>query len=230
MKYINTFNRINYIYKISNSINSKIYIGKTVQPRYRFRQYVSVVNCMDSVRCKKIHKAMIEIGIEKFTFEVIEAVENSASASGREDYWIDFYKSNTDECGYNENGGIERGDNRDSYRRKMSERMSTSFNPMKGKKHTSDTKNKLSSFFSGDKNPFYGKKHSKETKYKIGLNSALRNTGANNPRSKLSDEQVVEIRKLWSTGQFTKSEIAITFNVTATTISQIIRRKTRKNI
>lgn len=81
-----------YIYKITNSINGKIYIGKTSQTiEERFKEH-----CRDSKRRLKEHRplyfAMNKYGIENFSVEEIEQCEDS-EAEEREIYWIDAYDS-----------------------------------------------------------------------------------------------------------------------------------------
>ena len=77
-----------YIYKIINNINQKIYIGKTSSTiEKRFKEH-----CNDSKkeRCEKrpLYDAMNKYGIENFTVEKVEEVENDEIASEREIYWI----------------------------------------------------------------------------------------------------------------------------------------------
>ena len=77
-----------YIYKIVNDINGKIYIGKTSSTiEKRFKEH-----CNDSKkeRCEKrpLYDAMNKYGVENFTVEKVEEVENDEIASEREIYWI----------------------------------------------------------------------------------------------------------------------------------------------
>ena len=77
-----------YIYKILNNINQKIYIRKTSSTiEKRFKEH-----CNDSKkeRCEKrpLYDAMNKYGIENFTVEKVEEVENDEIASEREIYWI----------------------------------------------------------------------------------------------------------------------------------------------
>ena len=88
------------IYKITNNINNKVYIGMTTRNlNVRINDYKkSYLN----ENCKeynfKIIKAMREIGFENFKFEVIEECDNNI-LSEREKYWIQYYNSVFD--GYN---------------------------------------------------------------------------------------------------------------------------------
>lgn len=77
-----------YIYKITNKVNNKIYVGKTSSTiEERFKEH-----CSDSKkeRCEKrpLYDAMNKYGINQFTIEVIEQVPNDKIASEREMYWI----------------------------------------------------------------------------------------------------------------------------------------------
>ena len=77
-----------YIYKITNLINNKIYIGKTSYTiDKRFKEHIS-----DSKReryeKRPLYDAMNKYGIENFIVEEVEKVENDDIASEREQYWI----------------------------------------------------------------------------------------------------------------------------------------------
>lgn len=79
-----------YIYKITNDINDKIYIGKTTSDlNTRFRQH-----CFDSTRecCKNrpLYRAMNKYGIEHFTISLIEECNNPEE---REKFWITYFNS-----------------------------------------------------------------------------------------------------------------------------------------
>ena len=91
-----------YIYKITNKVNGKLYIGKTLNSiESRFKEHIA-----DSQRGNKQHrplyKAFNKYGIENFKIELIEecSIEN---LNAREIYWI--AKFNTFKCGYNATKG-----------------------------------------------------------------------------------------------------------------------------
>ena len=92
-----------YIYKISNDINNKVYIGKTTGTiEYRWKQH-----CNDrmSSRCshRHLYAAMNKYGLEHFTIEVIEEIKDINILAEREQYWINYYDSYNN--GYNETLG-----------------------------------------------------------------------------------------------------------------------------
>lgn len=93
-----------YIYKITNIINNKIYIGattKTVKDRFR-----SHIKDSKSNRCKHrpLYKAFNEYGIDNFNIEIIEECKN-CERFDREIFWID--RLNTYNNGYNDTYGGE---------------------------------------------------------------------------------------------------------------------------
>lgn len=114
-----------YIYKITNLINNKIYIGQTTQkrPTDRWHQHKSEVK-----RNKKskqvIHKAMLKYGIENFLFEIIDTAINYEELDNKEMMWITKLKSTNKLFGYNiEVGGSKRisNENKEKYSKLRSE-------------------------------------------------------------------------------------------------------------
>lgn len=88
------------IYIIKNSVNKKVYIGQSKNPAKRWlshiynTKYEAKVGKFDQA----IHRAMSEIGIEKFHYEILES--QISNPDEREQYWIRYYKS-TIPNGYN---------------------------------------------------------------------------------------------------------------------------------
>lgn len=93
-----------YIYCITNLINGKQYVGKTVHTiEKRFQEHYR-----DSrkTRCKNrpIYNAIKKYGIENFKIDILEYVENNYILEEKEIYWIkklDTYGKN----GYNASKG-----------------------------------------------------------------------------------------------------------------------------
>lgn len=95
-----------FIYKITNKINGKSYIGQTIQNvKERFYQHCAT-KCSQAILNMVIHKAINKYGKSNFTIEVIEEVE-STNLNDRERYWIRYYDSYNN--GYNSIEGGQDG-------------------------------------------------------------------------------------------------------------------------
>lgn len=95
-----------FIYKITNKVNGKSYIGQTIQNvKERFYQHCAI-KCSQAVLNMAIHKAINKYGKSNFTIEVIEEVE-STNLNDREKYWIRYYDSYNN--GYNSTEGGQDG-------------------------------------------------------------------------------------------------------------------------
>ena len=100
--------------------------------------------------------------------------------------------------------------------------------PMRGRNHSEETKIKMSLANKGTAYAL-GYKHTKETKTKLSKYQKTR-VGALSPSSKLIREQVLEIRKLYFTNDYTQKELGRLFVVDETNIWSIVNYKTWKHI
>lgn len=128
------------IYKITNKINGKIYIGQTV------RSLTERISEHLRKRQSLVSKAIFKYGIENFTIEQIDHAHSINELNAKEQYWIDFYDCITPN-GYNQ---CEGGGNTVGYHHSEEAKLKMSIGH-KGKK-------------CGAENSFYGKTHSEETK------------------------------------------------------------------
>lgn len=96
------------IYKITNHINGKIYVGQTTKSlKERFQKHCWRTTENDSYHLNMaIKKAIKKYGKENFTIELIEEVETT-KLDEREVYWISFYDSYNK--GYNCTKGGQNG-------------------------------------------------------------------------------------------------------------------------
>ena len=89
------------IYKITNTLNGKPYVGLTQQPiERRFLQHAKAHTPLGD--------AMRECGLENFTIEVIERCETLEQAKRQERFWIRVLNSKVPN-GYNQSDGGEGG-------------------------------------------------------------------------------------------------------------------------
>ena len=86
-----------HIYKITNNINGKIYIGQSKSPNIRFSAHEKRKS-----GSKSLQEDIKKYGIENFSHEILEYTEDY---SNRERYWISYYNSN--KTGYNKSKGGE---------------------------------------------------------------------------------------------------------------------------
>ena len=112
-----------YIYKITNQLNQKLYIGLTTKtrPTDRFSQHRYLANHPEQEASESyLHNAMRKDGINNFSFEIIEECPNE-HLEEREQYWIAYYHTwvGDPQCnGYNLTKG---GEGTVGFSRKQSE-------------------------------------------------------------------------------------------------------------
>lgn len=86
------------IYKITNRINQKCYVGQTsAGMAVRWKQHAKRGTGAETPNNNKLYPAMLKYGIENFTFEVIEECSKEL-LNEREQYWQDYFKAK--EFGY----------------------------------------------------------------------------------------------------------------------------------
>lgn len=146
----------NYVYKITNLLNNKIYIG---------------VHSTDDLNDgymgsgRAITNAIRRYGVENFKKEILVDFETAELAYRLEKMLVDekFIKRKDT---YNAMVGGVGGDTRsgkrpsEETRRKMSE-------SHRGKTHSEETRKKLSESNKGERHPFFGKRFSEETRRKM---------------------------------------------------------------
>jgi len=90
-----------FIYKITNNINRKVYIGQTIRPiDQRFNRHINdaINNILDTHLCRAIRK----YGQNNFSIEVIDSASTQEELTSKESYWEKYYKSTDPAYGYNE--------------------------------------------------------------------------------------------------------------------------------
>lgn len=172
------------IYKATNQINGKIYIGQTVNSLNRRK----IVHRSQSNRPNNyFHNAIRKYGIDCFYWQVICICPDLDSLNEREQYYIAFYDLMNRDIGYNmKEGGFnyllsdeikkkisetKKGQKGHKHTAETIEQMRKSKlgknNPAYGKPMSDEQKNKIRNSTIGNKNHFYGKHHSIEAKNKI---------------------------------------------------------------
>ena len=97
---------IGVIYKITNNLNNKVYIGQTIQPlKDRWYRHCGKTGS-DAELSMAIKRAILKYGKQNFTIEEIESCDTER-LDEREKYWIDKYDSYN--FGYNCTKGGQNG-------------------------------------------------------------------------------------------------------------------------
>lgn len=100
----------NIIYKITNIINNKIYIGKTtkdIQKRFREHQLEAARYDMcqkdgsDFGYNSRLYPAMLKYGVEAFNIEIVNDFPDIVDLNAKEIEYIELYKSTDPNIGYN---------------------------------------------------------------------------------------------------------------------------------
>ena len=80
-----------FIYKITNRINGKIYIGQTVQSNPKMRWYAHVNYCRKGHK-SHLYDSMRKHGIEQFSWEIIEQGTSIEELNELEAKWLTYYR------------------------------------------------------------------------------------------------------------------------------------------
>ena len=82
------------IYKITNIQNQMSYVGQSVSIGDRWKQHIKRGVGAEASTRNKLYPAMLSIGVENFTFEIIEECDKSL-LDEREKYWQNYFNSLT---------------------------------------------------------------------------------------------------------------------------------------
>ena len=173
------------IYKFTNKINGKIYIGQTVDEKRRLSEHK---RCSKKKGNPSFHKAIEKYGWDNFEYKILfkghcnNEQDLINTLNFKEIISIKYFDSYNKKKSYNLTfgGGGQLGFKlTEETKQKISDSRKGEKNPMFGKRGKDspnygktktlslETKQKISESLKGEKNPFYGKHHTDETKKKI---------------------------------------------------------------
>jgi group I intron endonuclease len=221
---------IQCVYKITNLINKKVYIGSTTNFFVRLNTHIGKLRRNENYN-EFLQKDFNLYGENNFQFEIIEHVFNENDLTDREQVWINQLNTVNREYGYN---------------------IAPIAGTRKGAKISQERIKKWNRF--GENNNFFGKEHSEETKQifrdqrkglklpqaikeKISLSNMGRsvnfqtrqkignaNRGSKCGTSKLTEEKVIEIKQMLNQGVQSKT-IAKKFNISPQAICSIKKNR-----
>lgn len=213
--------KIFYLYKITNIITTKVYIGQTTNPKNRWaaHKYASNYSKNKDQYNYHLYKSMRKYGIENFIFEIINQVETLEKINFLEKNNIKEFNSANRNFGYNiSKGGNGLNTMSDETKKKLSQIHT-------GKKLSVKTKKKLSEIN-------IGKKASEQTIKKMSQSMIGKNKGINNgmygkrgARGKITIEQAKEIRQEYKLGNISMAKLGKKYNLSKRAILNIIHNK-----
>lgn len=124
------------IYKITNLINNKVYIGQTINYKERLRHHKQTAfRESDKNRDKPLYRAIRKYGLENFKFEIIDdTAKTQEELNQKEIYYIELYDCIIDTGkGYNLETGGGNGHKSEYTKRKIAEAQMGELNHMYGK-------------------------------------------------------------------------------------------------
>lgn len=191
------------IYKTTNLINGKVYIGQTTRDNLKYNGAgINLVKALEKYGDKNFERINIDYSSDR------EDLDN------KEIFWIKWYRDQGFELYNISHGG--RGTGKHSEETKEKLRLARI-----GTRLSEETLAKMSNAQMGVKNSFYGKHHTKETK-----NAAAEKSKRNKNRAKLTDKQILEIRRLKRDAPNTTcQEIAERYRMSRSAINHIINRR-----
>lgn len=198
-----------HVYGIFNKLNGKLYVGITKNLKRRWYEHRKNSKNI-TAKSYAIHHAIAKYGIENFEFKSIEKLPDLDTANAREVELIKFLKETGQQL-YNETNGGDgtKGHSHpwtEEQKKNMSIKMSGPNNPMYGVQ------------LFGEANGNYGKEMKPHVKQEL-----LKH------RRKLTDEQIQEVQNLFSTGNYTQTQLSKQFNISLTQTHRIVKGKSWGN-
>jgi group I intron endonuclease len=210
---------MHHIYLYENKINGMVYIGQTInlQARDHGHKYSGGKYGVDA--------AIKQYGRHNFDLITIEIVDTIKQADLAEAFWIaEARKYLGKDMVYNiTDGGL--GWTGTKHSEETKEKLSIANKGKIGRKLSKEACHNIAMAKMGEKNPNYGKSPSAET-IKKKSDACI---GERNPRAKLTEKDVIEIRKL-AKSELTPLAISKIFNISQSTINDITLRRTWKHL
>jgi len=160
------------IYKATNIINGKVYIGQTIKGLDKRKSD----HLADKRGTGYFHSSLKSYGKENFIWEIIDEAETREELDEKEKEWIWLNYSNNKQYGYN----LTEGGNGNSGSVHSEETRAKMSLAGKGKKKTEEHKQKIS-------NAHKGKKHSEESLLKMSLSQKGKTKGRKQSKEEIQN-------------------------------------------
>lgn len=153
-----------YIYKTTNILNGKIYIGQHKANSFDTTYYGSGKYLLNAIKY---------YGIKNFKCELVEWCETQSITNSRERYWINYHQSRNHKIGYNITEGGEgwKGGHHSKQSKLKISKSKTGVSPNREYIITDEIKNKISNtlktYYKTHDNPKKGTTLTDETKEKL---------------------------------------------------------------
>lgn len=238
------------IYKIKNKLNGKVYIGSSndIKRRWSYHKWTLSKGKHHS---KHLQRSYNKNGADSFSYKVIELVEKEDDLLDRENYYFKLIKPYKNTKGYNVSkiaGRTVYEDKSDhprygqTFSKEQRKRMSDSVrewyknngNPNLGAVRSKETRQRMSlakkGKVYGKNNNFFGKTHTKESREKMSRSRQGMYVGERNTKAKLTENDVREIRRLYSNGGITLQGLGDAYGVSKSCIMYITTRRSWKHV
>lgn len=225
------------VYGYENLINGKMYIGQSCNLRKRHGTHISVSKKHNP---KGINAAIRKYSIDEFRLFIVRFIDTDNEADQEERFWIAEMRRllgrenvyNMADGGKNQRGMA--GPAHPMYGKtmpqevckKISNSLKGENHPLYGTKLPEEWAHNIAQAKMGEKNPNFGKKVSKTTRAKL----SMAHKEENNGRAKLTNKDVIKIKKLLTKGKMHKMDIAKKFNISRCTINDIQMGRSWKNV
>jgi group I intron endonuclease len=211
---------MHYIYRITNVLSNKVYIGQTINEKRRWQAHKSYAKNPERTG-QYIHRAMKKYGTENFVYEVIATCRTQEEADESEMLLIKRYDSRNPTMGYNLAPGGDAAWNAG---------LPSELQPMYGKKQSEHFKQRMSEVHGGKIAP-----HTEQWKIDMSKKMTGREitwadkisdsqSGDKGPNARLTWEIVNQLRKDYQEG-LTQKQLSQKYDLGTGHVCNIVNNK-----
>lgn len=198
------------IYKITNVVNGKYYIGSSIKLSGRIARHKRELK--NNIHPNsKLQRSWNKYGESNFTFEILLLCDEEKLLKTEQEYLdLGFSKEPTKLFNIAKNSIAP---------------MLGLPGPNKGKKMSKETRAKMSAYRMGKVSPNKGNKFSLESRLKMSEDRKGNISGEKNPSAKLTKKDVDKIRSMYLSGDYNHREISEIMNISRINVTNIVNNK-----